>query len=183
MLEGCCLYILHTLTITVPTLSVSLSIIFFWLKTFLTDSFLIPCKFYHVLPNKTFILQASIATYDQFGLGIALPPIKLTCGHTVCHQCPRSHLCKLHLIRVSNYSLPLSPVASQIREEAKWTLPNQLAEWAAQANDTAVCGCFLVAVGPKVCRIPPSQMRRFKKDFSSWSNCNINYFKGLWSMM
>lgn len=35
----------------------------------------------------------------------------------------------------SNYSLRLSPVASQISEEAKWTLPNQLAEWASQAND------------------------------------------------
>lgn len=63
------------------------------------------------------------------------PHIKPTYGHIVSHRSPPSHLWKLHLIPVSNYSLLLSPVASQINEEAKWTLPYQLAKWAAQAND------------------------------------------------
>lgn len=76
-----------------------------------------------------------ITESDYLALRRVLPPIKPTCGQIVCHHNSLSHLWKLHLIRLHNYSHFLSPMASQIKEGAKLTLPNQLAEWAAQAND------------------------------------------------
>lgn len=116
-------------------------------------------------------------------LETALPPNMPSYGPVVCHRGTSALFTKLHLIQVSNYSLLPSPVASQIRKEAKLTLPIQLAEWASPANDREQQSAAALlpqealrsAGSPPP---PPSQMRRFKKDFCSWVNYNINYFKG-----